>query len=66
MIANDVPAISSLFDIYGSGICVDDFSPKSIASAIESISKDYDAFSSGSKDLFESVNMKSLIETVIS
>jgi glycosyltransferase involved in cell wall biosynthesis len=65
MIANDTPAIKYLFNIHGSGICIEDFTAQGIAKAVESISKNYDSYSLGSRNLYDSVDMRGLIENLI-
>lgn len=64
MISNDVPALRSMFDSYGAGICIEDLSARGIADAVERISLDYAGFRKGAYRLYESVNFGALIDSV--
>lgn len=64
MISNDVPALQSMFDRHGAGICVADLSARAIAAAVERISVDYAVFKSGAYRLYDSVNFRNLVDLV--
>lgn len=65
MIANDVPAIAHLFDKFGAGVCVRDFSPQGIAQAIREIEANYEAFRAGALRLYASVDFDDLIGEIV-
>lgn len=65
MIANDVPAIAHLFNKFGAGICVRDFSPLGIAQAIREIEANYESFSAGALRLYASVDFDALISEIV-
>ncbi|WP_067146655.1 glycosyltransferase family protein [Pseudotamlana agarivorans] len=65
MISNNVPALKSSFDQFQAGLCTNEFTPEEIARCVKEISANYTQFSSGAKKLFNSVNIKALIEEII-
>lgn len=62
MIANDVPALSYSFNKYKSGISVKEFTPWNLALAIQEISSDYKQFQDGAYELYNSVDINSIIK----
>lgn len=65
MLANDVPGISVFFEKYEAGV-VSEFEPIKLATKIIDIDKNYNKYSKGSFDLYNSVDIKFLFEQVIS
>ncbi|MET3028184.1 hypothetical protein ABXT06_16000 [Flavobacterium sp. UW10123] len=65
MLANDVPGLSNLFDKYNAGKVAPEFKPQEIANVILQIEKNYGEFSKGAFSLYDSVNIKSLISSLI-
>lgn len=65
MISNDIPGLSSLFDRYNAGRVVSDFTPKNLAQTILKIDASYSVMSSGSIELYNSLNITSLFEELI-
>jgi glycosyltransferase involved in cell wall biosynthesis len=61
MLSNDVPAMDYLFRTYGAGVCVREFSPEGIATAIRTISESHIHFSSGAAKLYASVDLGRLV-----
>ncbi|MDI5950743.1 glycosyltransferase [Flavobacterium yafengii] len=64
MLANDVPGISVLFEKYEAGM-VSEFEPIKLATKILDIDKNYNEYSKGSFNLYNSVDIKSLFEQLI-
>jgi len=62
MISNDVPALSYAFELHQAGLCVKNFTPKSIAGEILKIMENYSMYSLGSSDLYSSTNIKETIK----
>lgn len=65
MLSNDVPALDRDFRKFNAGVCVKEFTPKSIAEAIKSISINYDEYKEGANKLFNSVDIKEEVHNII-
>lgn len=67
MISNDIPALHYIFNEYSCGKCINyPMTPQSIASIIGDISQNYNQYSSGSHNYYESVNTLKIIKDIIS
>lgn len=66
MIGNDIPGLKYVFEKYNCGKTLSyPITPSNIANCIESIFANYGKFSSGSKNLYESVNIEETICNII-
>ena len=66
MIANDVPGLKLIFESYKCGKTVPmPLTPNSIAETILSIDKVYDVMSKGSRSYYDSVNVETIVKSII-
>ena len=65
MLSNDVPALSSMYDRYHAGICVDRFEVDDICRAILEIEKNYEEYSAGSKRFFDSMDIRQCFDNIL-
>ncbi|SEO50056.1 Glycosyl transferases group 1 [Flavobacterium sp. CF108] len=66
MLSNDIPGLSLLFEKYNAGRVVSNFTPENLASAILNIDSSYHQISKGSIELYNSLDITSLFEELIS
>ena len=61
MIANDLPALRTVFDKYNAGICVNTpYDKDEIKKAIRTIDSNYEVYAQGAKSYYDSVDMLNL------
>ena len=66
MISNDIPGLKYIFQQYNCGRCVNyPMTPEAITECIKHVFNNYDEMSKGSKLLYESVDMKRIINDII-
>lgn len=65
MLSNDVPGLSLLFERYNSGKVVSKFTPENLANTILNINANYNEMSKGSVELYNSIDITSLLEDLI-
>lgn len=65
MVSNDVPALEKEFKEFNAGIADKFFTPKSIVNTINEISLNYEEYSKGAYNLYNSVNIKEMISSTI-
>lgn len=66
MIANDLPALNMVFSQNMAGTCLQTLSAKEISKTILAIDSDYDKYSEASYQLYNSIDMVSLVRTIVS
>jgi glycosyltransferase involved in cell wall biosynthesis len=61
MIANDIPGLKNIFNIYNPGIIVENVDEHSLKNAIFKIEKNYETFKNNSSKIFNSIDNESTI-----
>lgn len=65
MIANDIPGLADTVGKYHAGLCVDTEDAQAIKQAIATIKSNYQHYSQGALDLYQSVDVKALINNAV-
>ena len=65
MIGNDVPGLSSIFSITGSGVCIEKYDEDSIRNAILEIENNYEEMNIKSKELYDKTDNYERIKEII-
>ncbi len=65
MIGNNIPGLKYTIEYAGAGICLEDMTKKSIKEAILRIDADYEKYRTKSKEFYDAVNVKQIIEEEI-
>ncbi len=65
MIGNDIPGLKYSIGVTESGLCLKECTKEAIKEAILHIDSDYKSYQSNSRNLYESVNIKGIIEKEI-
>ena len=66
MISNDIPGLRYIFNEYKSGPCIDyPMTAERIKEAIERVFDSYELFSKGSRDYYDSVDIKEIVSSVL-
>lgn len=66
MVANDLPALNMAFYQNKAGVCLRSLSAKEISEAILKIDSDYERYSQSSSQLYNSIDMVDLVNSIVS
>lgn len=66
MVANDLPALNIAFYQNKAGVCLRSLSAKEISEAILKIDSDYERYSQSSYQLYNSIDMVDLVNSIVS
>lgn len=66
MVANDLPALNMAFYQNKAGVCLRSLSAKEISEAILKIDSDYEGYSQSSYQLYNSIDMVDLVNSIVS